>query len=190
VEISALGAAAAERKSSASADVARVEYGTRNIVDWPDPRSGNEAREFFEGLFGVSNQHIFFHGQGRSIVAVLVESSVPDEVIKALAVHAKKAADQCTGQRPAVIALQFADPIAAAELKVLLKTPSGLHAVAREIFEGLNRLHVDSIVFAVPQSPGPQVGGTRQASGLVVTLHNPNPLYPCPGARTLFKSSS
>ncbi len=36
--------------------------------------------------------------------------------------------------------------------------------------------------------PGLQIGGTRQASGLVVTLFNPNPLYPYPAARTLFKS--
>ena len=117
VDISALVAKAAGRKSTVTADVARVEYGFRNISDWPDPRTGNEAREFFEELFGVSNQHILFRGREPTIVAVLVESSLPSQVLKALADQAKKAADQCTGKRPAVIALQFADPIDAAELK-------------------------------------------------------------------------
>jgi hypothetical protein len=193
MEISALVAKAAEGKSTVSTDLGRAEYGASNISDWPDPRSGNEAREFFEELFGVSNQHILFYGRGRfSIVAVLVESSFPNQVLqvhKALANQAKKAADQCTGKRPAVIALQIADPIDAAVLEILRSTQSGLHFIASKVFEGFNRLHVDSVVFAVPQLPGPQVGGTRQASGLVVTLFNPNPLYPCPAARTLFSSS-
>jgi hypothetical protein len=174
VEISAMVAQAAEGKSTVSANPGRVEYGTRDISDWPDPRSGNEARKFFEELFAVSNQYILFYGRERfSIVAVLVESLLPNQVLKALADEAKKA-------------LQLAGLIDAGGLEVLLKTPSGLHAIAGEVFGGLNRLHVDSIVFAVPQLPGPQVGETRLASGLVATLHNPNPLYPCPAARTLF----
>ena len=65
------------------------------------------------------------------------KSSLPDQVLKALADQAKKAADQCTGQRPAVIALQFSDRIDTAGLEVLLKSPSGLHAIAGEVFRRL-----------------------------------------------------
>jgi hypothetical protein len=112
VEISALVAKAAGGKFTVSASLGCVEYGARDNSGWPDPRSGNEARKFFEDLFAVSNQHILFYGRERfSIVAVLVESSLPNQVLEALADEAKKAADQCTGQRPAVIALQLADRI-------------------------------------------------------------------------------
>jgi hypothetical protein len=124
-EISALVAKAVESKTTMSANLGGVEYGARDISAWPDPRSSNEARKFFEEIFAVSNQHIIFCGRGHfSIVAVLVESLLSNQVLKALADEAKKAADQCTGQRPAVIALQLAGPIDAAGLEVLLKTPS------------------------------------------------------------------
>ena len=97
MEIAALVAKAAESKSTVSADFGCVKYGAPNISDWPDPRSGKETREFFEKLFEVSNQHFLFLGRERfSIVAVLVESSAPDQVLEALAKKAKEAADQCS----------------------------------------------------------------------------------------------
>ena len=178
-EITAMVAKAAEEKSTVSADLGRVEYVARDISDWPDPRSGNEARAFFAELFAVGNQHIFFHGRERfSVVAVLVESSgsvLPNQVLKALADQAKKAAGQCTGERPAVIALQFADPIDAAELKVLLRTRSGLHAVAGQVFEGSKRLHVDSHSVRGSSVPKAAKWRSRLVSSPVATLFNPNP---------------
>jgi hypothetical protein len=97
MEIAALVAKAAESKSTVSADFGCVKYGAPNISDWPDPRSGKETREFFEKLFEVSNQHFLFLGRERfSIVAILVESSAPDQVLEALAKKAKEAADQCS----------------------------------------------------------------------------------------------
>ncbi|MGH6793939.1 MAG: hypothetical protein ACREDD_04075 [Methylocella sp.] len=168
-----------------------IKYDCPNVSDWPDPRNGKEAHEFVEGLFGVSNRHILFCGRERfSVVAVLVESSAPDQALEALADQVKQAADQCSGKRPAVIALQLCDPIDRAELEIMAKTPSGLHFIAGKVFEDSNRLHLDSIAFTVPQLPGQQDGRARQPSAPVATLFNDNPLYSCAEARSLFRPSS
>jgi hypothetical protein len=193
-ELAALVARVAESKTPVSTALCDIHYEHPNISDWPDPRNGRGGNEFFEKLFGVSNQHILYHGREHfSVVAILVESSAPDQrvhVLQALAVHAKQAAEQCSGKRPAVIALQFFDPIAPAELEILGKTPSELHKIAAEVFDDPKRSHVDSIAFTAPQSPGQEASGVRRPSAPVVTLFNPNPLYPCPAARTLFRLGS
>jgi hypothetical protein len=191
LKIAALAAQAVESKSNLSGDCANIKYNAPNISDWPDPRDGEAAHEFFKKPFGINNGHIFFHGMEHStIVAVLIESSAPDQVLKALADEAKHAADQCTGKRPAVIAIQLGDRIDRAELQILAKTRSALHAIASDIFENSKRLHVGSIAFTVPQVPGQQDGGVRLPSAPVVTLFNDNPLYRCPDASTLFRTSS
>jgi hypothetical protein len=111
-----------------------------------EPAGDQDAREFFRKLLDGKNSHIVFYSRpGHSIVAIMVASAKADNVVDAIATQAKAAADQCSGNRPALIAMHLIDQISRPELEVLVKTQSGLQAIAHAVFK--DRLHADSIVF-------------------------------------------
>src|SRR5262245_39856967 len=132
-------AAAAQQKTSASNDLARVDYTFDDVSVWPEPGGDHDALAFFEERFGIQNSHLLFHGRsGFSVVAVMITSSKADTFVDAISTEAKEAADQCSGTRPAVIALHLVE-ISRSDLQTMLKTSSGLHAIAHAVFKGTNR---------------------------------------------------
>jgi hypothetical protein len=139
---------------------------------------------------GVTNSHILFHARPSfSVVAVAITSSKADSVVDALSDQAKEAADQCSGTRPALVALQLLDQIARPELESMLKTRNGLHAIAHQVFKGDTRLHVDSIAFTVPQLVHANGAGATRLSAPVITLFNDKPQFPCAEVRSVFRST-
>jgi hypothetical protein len=77
----------------------------------------------------------------------MITSAKADSVVDTISEEAKEAAEQCSGTRPALIALHLVDQISRAELQTMLHTPNGLHTITHAVFKGTNRLHVDSIAF-------------------------------------------
>jgi hypothetical protein len=178
-----------DEKVSASCEFAQVDYVFDDLASWPAPERDPNARDFFENKFGVKNSHMLFHGRGDfSVVAVVVRSSKPDNVVDAISDEAKEAADQCSGSRPALIALHLIDPISRPELQAMLKTPNGMHTITHAVFKGTNRLHVDSVAFTVPQAVWQDGFGAKQLSGDVVVLNNPAPKFLCEELRSIFRS--
>ena len=117
----------------------------------------------------------------------MVRSAKADSVVDAIANAAKKAADQCSGTRPALVALHLIDEISRPELQAMLTTPNGFHAVAHALFKD-GKQHVDSIAFTVPQSIRRDASGTKRLSGDLILLNNPQPLFPCDEIRSVFRS--
>jgi hypothetical protein len=189
-DIASAVAAAANQKSSVSGQFARGDYIRCDLTSWPDPRRDASAREFFERQFGFQNTNLFFHvSPNSSIVAVMIRSAKADSVTHAIAEQAKQAAEQCSGTRPALIALNLIDPISRSELEVMLRTANGLHAIAGAVFTGDKRLHVDSIAFTVPQVLKTDGLGSSWLSGPVIALYNPHPLFSCPELRQIFRDA-
>jgi len=155
----------------------------------PSPGGDHDALAFFEERFGIQNSHLLFHGRsGFSVVAVMITSSKADTFVDAISTEAKEAADQCSGTRPAVIALHLVE-ISRSDLQTMLKTSSGLHAIAHAVFKGTNRLHVDSIAFTIPQVSRTDGYGAKWLSGDVVALYNPQPRFPCAEVRSIVRSA-
>jgi len=113
----------------------------------------------------------------------MVRSAKADSVVDAIANAAKKAADQCSGTRPALVALHLIDEISRPELQAMLTTPNGFHAVAHALFKD-GKQHVDSIAFTVPQSIRRDASGTKRLSGDLILLNNPH----CDEIRSVFRS--
>jgi hypothetical protein len=189
-DIASVVASAAHQKGSASNDVAHAEYTFDSIATWPQLGRDPEARSFFENRFGISNANLLFYGRENfSVVAVMIRSAKADAVVDAIANAAKEASDQCSGVRPALIAVHLIDEISRPQLQAILTTPNGLHAIAHAVFRGENRRHVDSIAFTVPQSIRLDDTGARRLSGDVIVLNNAQPLFPCDEVRSVFRSS-
>jgi fructose-specific phosphotransferase system component IIB len=187
-EIAATVATAAQQKGSASKDSGLVDYTFDGLSHWPDPAHDLGARDFFFKRFGVTNSHLLFYARPDfSVVAVAITSAKADSVVNALSDQAKEAADQCSGTRPAIVALQLIDQIARPELETMLKTPNGLHAIAHTVFKGGTRLHVDSIAFTVPQLAHADGPGATRLSAPVITLFNDKPQFPCSEIRSIFR---
>lgn len=108
-------------------------------------------------------------------------------MVDALSDLAKEAADQCTGTRPALIALHLIDQIDQAELRTMLKTANGMHAIAGSVFQRAKRLHVDSVAFTIPQVSQTSPDGSMRRSAPVVVLNNPEPQFPCDALRSIFR---
>lgn len=182
--------AAARQKSLVSDRFCSVEYRLADLASWPDPRRDPGFREFFEQQFGITNSHLLLHGSpGVSMVAVTITSQQADTVVNTIASQAKEAADQCSGTRPALIALHLIDPISGPELQTMLGTPNGFQTIAGAVFNGPNRLHVDTIAFTVPQQSQSNGLGSTWLSGEGLTLYNPQPQFPCDDVRTIFRKS-
>ena len=187
--VASVVASAAQQKGSASNDLAHVEYTFDNIGAWPQPWRDHDAKSFFEQRFGIPNANLLFHGRANfSVVAVMIRSAKADAVVDAIANAAKEAADQCSGTRPALLALHLIDEISRPKLQAMLTTPNDLHAIAHGVFRGGKRHHVHSIAFTVPQSIRPDGTDAKRLSGDVVVLNNPRPIFPCDEVRSIFRS--
>ena len=180
-------AVAVQQRASASSDLAQVEYAFDGPGPWPEPDHPDLLR-FFEKRFGVQNANLMFHGlPGFSVVAVMARSAKADSVVDTISAQAKEAADQCSGTRPALIALHLIDEINRSDLQTMLKTSNGLHAITHAVFRGGKRQHVDSIAFTLPQVTRTDGSGAKWLSGDLVMLNNPQPLFPCDGVRSIFR---
>jgi hypothetical protein len=184
-------AAAVDSGSSISDEAVRVDYTFEPLDSWPEPdRDPEGAITFFESRFGRQNAHLLFHGRRDfSVVAIMIASAKADNVVDTISGQAKEAADQCSGTRPALIALHLVDLLNRDELQSLLKTPGGLHSVMHAVFKDEARVHVDSIAFTVPQARHTEQLGARQLSGDLIMLNNPKPRFDCPALRTIFRSN-
>jgi hypothetical protein len=190
-EIASIVASSGPQKCAASDDLAQVEYRYENISAWPEPNRDRDAREFFEKLLDAKNSHIVFYSRpGHSIVAVMIGSAKADSVVDAIATQAKDAADQCSGNRPALIAMHLIDQISRPELEVLVKTQGGLQAIAHAVFKDTKRLHVDSIVFTIPQLVEIEADGARRLTAPVGIIFNDKPNYECDRLRSIFRLTS
>jgi len=186
--IAASLALAAQQKAPASGSHARVDYIFDGLGVWPEPNTSPDARSFFEQRFGVQNAHLLFFGRsGFSVVAVMIKSEKADSVVDAISAQAKEAADQCSGTRPALIALYLIDEINRADLQAMLKTSNELHAITHAVFKGGKRLHVDSVAFTVPQVARTDGFGAKWLSGDLIMLNNPEPRFPCAEIRSIFR---
>jgi hypothetical protein len=164
---------------TASGKIGRAEYKAAQIDHWPLLHEASEmiARDFLERLLGVGNRHVVWHYRpGLGVALIAAESEKPDTVLDAIADDAKAAADQCTGNRPALIMMQLTD-IAPDDLKTLLQTRSGIHYIAHQVFKNAKRSHVDCIGFSLPASVGDNLFATEIA-GTATILHNPSPKMP------------
>lgn len=187
--IASIVARTAEEKGSASNDLARAEYLFDGITAWPQPGRDDDAKFFFEKRFGFSNANLLFHGwPNYSVVTVMIRSEKADGVVDALSEVAKQAADQCSGKRPALLALHPIDEISRPELQSMLTTPNGLHAVMHSLLKSGKRQHVNSVAFTVPQSIRPHGIGAKRLSGDLIVRNNPQPLFPCDEIRSVFRS--
>jgi hypothetical protein len=187
--ISSTVADAAVRRGAASNDLAQVEYNFKDLASWPQPGRDEGAREFFEQRFGYTNSNLLFHGRPNfSVVAVMIRSAKADKVVDAISGEAKDAADQCSGTRPALLAIHLIDQIGRAELHELLTSQSGLHTITHAVFKDDKRLHVVSVAFTVSQVARTDNSGATRLSGNAVGLYNPTPKFSCPAVRSIFRA--
>jgi hypothetical protein len=189
LQIPTTSATAPSEKCAASGDLAQVEYRYENISAWPEPNRDRDAREFFKKRLDAKNSHIVFYSRpGHSIVAVMIASAKADSVVDAIATQARAAANQCSGNRPALITMHLIDQISRPELEALVKTQSGLQAIAHAVFK--DRLHVDSIVFTLPQLAQIEADGARLLIGDVGIILNDKPIFKCDRIRSIFRPTS
>jgi hypothetical protein len=171
-------------------EAADVAYRREMLPEWPDPATDSNARDFFERLLGGDNLHIFFHvRRGHAVVAVNVASKKPDKVVAALSKDAVTAAKQCSGTRPAIVAMQLIDPIEPDQLGTMLYTSNGLHKIAHSVFKSDGRAHVDSIMFTVPQRLLPTSSSERRMSAPVMVLQNDKAKFNSVAARSVFRAT-
>jgi hypothetical protein len=175
------------RRDPAINAYASVDYAFDGTDPWPEP-DDPKCREFFEARFGFRNKNLLFYGRsGHSMVAIMIRSAKADSVVATIAAQAKEAAAQCTGKRPALIALHLIDEIDREDLEEMLKVNNELHAIMREVLKNGKRGHVDSLVYTVPQQLQTDGRGAWWLSGRSVILHNPEPLFPCDPIRSIFR---
>jgi hypothetical protein len=177
---------------SASTGSAVVDCTFEPLDTWPEAdRDPEAAVAFFEGRFDRQNAHLLFHGRpGFSVVAIMVASAKADSVVDTISEQAKEAADQCSGARPALIALHLVDRLSRDDLRSLLRASNGLHAITHAVFKSGSRLHVDSIIFTVPQTRRADQSGAKWLSGDLVMLNNPTPRFVCPELRSIFRAAA
>jgi hypothetical protein len=187
--IASVVASAVQKKASASSDLAQVDYAFDGTDPWPEP-DDLDLLPFFEKRFGVQNANLLFHGRLKfSVVAVMVRSAKADSVVDTIAAQAKEAADQCSGTRPALIALHLIDEIDRSDLQTMLETSNGMHAITHAVFKGGKRQHVDTVAFTVPQVTRTDGSGAKWLSGNMVMLNNPQPFFLCEAVRSIFRAA-
>jgi hypothetical protein len=187
--IASVVASAVQQKASPSSDLAQVDYTFDGTDPWPEP-DDPDLLSFFEKRFGVQNANLLFHGRPKfSVVAVMVRSAKADSVVDTISAQAKEAADQCSGTKPALIALHLIDEIDRSDLQTMLQTSNGMHAITHAVFKGGKRQHVDTVAFTVPQVTRTDGSGAKWLSGNLVMLNNPQPLFPCEAVRSIFRAA-
>ena len=185
--IASIVTSAVQRKGSASSELGCVDYTFDGLDRWPEP--GNpDLLPFFERRFGVRNANLLFLGKRDfSVAAVMIRSAKADYVVDTISAQAKEAADQCSGTKPALIALHLIDDIDSGDLRAMLNTPNELHSIMHALLKGGTRSHVKSVAFTVPQVTRTDSSGARWLSGNLVMLNNPTPLFPCEEVRSIFR---
>jgi Holliday junction resolvase len=173
-------------------DVAIVEY-RRPAAPTQMPVSDIEeqARSMFRSEFHKDVGTILFHGNtsGGGFVAIAVQSLKQDSVIETVSQRAKEAAKQCSGARPAVIAMQLLE-MSPQTLRDAVYGPSRLYDIANAVFGNDNRGHVNSIVFTLPPKlQGTALANIAEATGPVGIIPNPTPTFPSALASELFTPS-
>lgn len=191
-DIAAITAMAVDRQSEAANHLARAVYSWDGVDPWPDPiEARSEAVAYFEQRFGRENASMLFHGRtGHSVVGIMIASEKSDNVIDAIADEAKKAAKQCSGTRPALIALNLVDDLDRADIEAFLGTDNGMQKITREVLKAETRRHVDTVSFTFPQRRRVDQTGSARLSGHLISLYNPDPLFACPEIRSIFKSGN
>ncbi|SIO40305.1 hypothetical protein SAMN05443247_04895 [Bradyrhizobium erythrophlei] len=191
-DIAATVATAVHQRGEATNRLARVEYVFDGLDLWPDPSDAPaDAISFFEKRFGKQNANVMFHGRsGFSVVAVMIVSSKADSVIDAISEEAKKAAGQCSGSRPALLALHLIDEVNRADLEGMLRSANGMHQITHAVLRAETRRHVDTVAFTFPQARRTDGVGAAWLSGNLISLYNPAPLYPCAEIRSVFRPSA
>lgn len=189
--IAAAVATAVNRKGETEAPQAQVKYVFDGFDPWPEPGDDTmEAISFFERRFGRTNANLMFHGRsGYSVVAVMIVSAKADSVVDAIAEEAKKAAGQCSGSRPALIALHLVDEVNRHDLESMLGSSNGMHQITHAVLRSEARRHVDTVAFTFPQGRRTDGRGSAWLSGNLISLYNPEPLYPCAEMRSIFRPS-
>lgn len=177
-----IGGAAQQRKDTRTSG-AVVRYAYRSELLWTGPDDDVDIG----ASLGILNPHVLVRGNRTSVAVAAFTSDRPDAVVETLTRRAKKAADQCSGNRPAIVSLNLIDPIGRSELEKMLGSFNGLHAVAAGIFGSDARRHVDTMAFTVPQNAVIDEAGFTTLKGDVVTLFNPRSRYPSPMIREVFK---
>lgn len=165
-ELSGIAAAiaqAAEQKTSVSNKLACADYIFDDIASWLEPNiDPGGARAFFEERFGKQNAHLVFHGRpGFSVVAVMIVSAKADSVVDAISAEAKEGANQCSGTRPALIALHLVDQLSPSDLQELLVNPSGIHTITHAVFRGCMLTRLRSAPLRLYGPTEPAQGGCR-----------------------------
>lgn len=120
----------------------------------------------------------------------MVTSAKVDSVVDTISEQAKEVAEQCSGPRPALIALHLVDLLSRDKLQSMLMTANGLHAITHAVFQGENRLHVDSIAFTIPQMRRADRSEARWLLGDLVMLNNPNLRFECPELQSIFRAAA
>lgn len=180
---------AALQRASVSNDFANADYMFDGLDPWPEPAEDPElANSFFGKRFGKQNATLLFNGQtGFSVVAVMLVSAKADSVVKSISEEAKKAAEQCSGTRAAIIAINLVDQISRSDLQAMLETSNGMHQIMHAVVKDGSRPHVDTLAFTFPQTKRSDGQGATWLSGNVIALYNPQPLFSCPEIRSIFR---
>ncbi len=182
---------AAQQRANATSPLATITYTHHVDLVCSGPQDHDDVHRLCRERFGLVNPHILIHGSPHHSAAIVaVTSERLDTVVKTLVERAKEAAKQCSGNRPAVIALNLVDPISRTELEGMKSSFNGLHAIAAGVFAKGKRLHIDTIAFTVPQTIQFDETGYTSVAGDVLTLNNPRPKFQCPAIRDLFKPIS
>jgi hypothetical protein len=172
-----------------------------------DPLLAAHFRENFELEFALAAARNYCRSTGRlpkgkdydSLYSFLIPAQRIHAALPAVAKTpyegrlrdaVKEVAEQCSGARPALIALHLVDPLSRDYLQSMLRMPNGIHTITNTVFRNENRWHVDSIAFTVPQVRRTDQSGARWLSGDLVMLNNPQPRFVCPELRSIFRDAA
>ena len=167
--------------SDATGTVRHTRLNLPTVVLGPEP----EIRRQLGNLVPENCHILWYAAPPRGLVAVAVTSLEPDTVAAAITAQAIKAAEQCSGRYPAIVAVQLVE-LSRAQLQILLDTPNHLHRAARRVFK---RAHVNHIAYSVPVgSEMVERGFSRELSAPVLVLNNPTPKFSSALTDSIFSS--
>ena len=148
----------------------------------PEARTYAEINRYVHEQTGGPGKHVLIRAErstGR-MVCITLQSRVPDDVVGKMLERTTKAANQMSRQRSSMIALQITD-MPPEHLAELFHTPSGLHHIAAQTFNGPpRRPHVNMVAFSalpVGNAFDPETGASS-VSAQVAAIRNPNAAFP------------
>lgn len=181
--------------ASVATDVCSAESREFDLAGTPFASTDPTAvtQETVQGLLdrelGHGSHHVFFGFRpGRSVIALVVESQKPDSVVGGLMRDLKTAArTQFTGERPAVLVVQFLE-LSAANLLELAShdttdptKASALQLASNLFFENPARSHIHTLVYRAQSElrvsaarSADRVDHSYQEQGPTYSFKNPN----------------